>query len=29
VGKFATKEDAERAAAELTAAGYSVFITPK
>lgn len=29
VGKFATREDAERTAAELTTAGYSVFITPK
>jgi rare lipoprotein A len=29
VGKFSTREDAERTAAELTGAGYSVFITPK
>lgn len=29
VGKFATKQDAEKKAADLTDAGYSVFITPK
>jgi rare lipoprotein A len=29
VGKFTKREDAEHAAADLTAAGYSVFITPK
>ncbi len=29
VGKFASKHDAEPTAADLTAAGYSVFITPK
>ncbi len=29
VGKFETREDAERKAADLTGEGYSVFITPK
>lgn len=29
VGKYPTREDAARTAAELTAAGYSVFITPR
>ena len=29
VGKFATRDEAERTAADLTAAGYSVYITPK
>jgi rare lipoprotein A len=29
VGKFDTREDAERKAADLTGAGYSVFITPR
>jgi len=29
VGNFATREEAERTAADLTAAGYSVYITPK